>query len=203
MVNESFRPAHATAIAHYSTPQNRTQAFSINRLAINLGWGIGGALGGFLASFNYHLLFWVDGLTNISAALLLLLLLPKVSLAQQHNINRINTEKVKPKPAYTDKTFLYFIGLQILFSICFFQLFTTIPLYFKQGLHINEFWIGILMAMNGVIIALVEMVIVFKLEGRRPYLQLITYGTIIMAVSFFILNVPFIHGFIIAMLVTQ
>ena len=200
MVNESFRPAHATAIAHYSTPQNRTQAFSINRLAINLGWGIGGALGGFLASFNYHLLFWVDGLTNISAALLLLMLLPKVSLAQQQNINKTNAEKVKPKPAYTDKTFLYFIGLQILFSICFFQLFTTIPLYFKQGLHINEFWIGILMAMNGVIIALVEMVIIFKLEGRRPYLQLITYGTLIMAVSFFILNVPFIHGFIIAVL---
>ena len=28
MVNESFRPANAAAIAHYSTPKNRTQAFS-------------------------------------------------------------------------------------------------------------------------------------------------------------------------------
>ena len=50
MVNESFRPANATAIAHYSSSQNRTQSFSLVRLAINLGWGIGGALGGFLAS---------------------------------------------------------------------------------------------------------------------------------------------------------
>ena len=57
MVNESFRPANATAIAHYSTVQNRTQAFSIIRLAINLGWGVGSALGGLLASINYHLLF--------------------------------------------------------------------------------------------------------------------------------------------------
>jgi predicted MFS family arabinose efflux permease len=199
MVNESFRPAHATAIAHYSTVQNRTQAFSINRLAINLGWGVGGALGGFLASFNYHLLFWVDGFTNISAAILLLLLLPKVSLAQQHNISKNNEAKVKPKPVYTDKIFLYFIGLQILFSICFFQLFTTIPLFFKQGLHINEFWIGVLLAMNGIIIALFEMVIVFKLEGLRPYLQLIKYGTLIMSASFLILNVPFINGFSIAL----
>jgi predicted MFS family arabinose efflux permease len=71
-------------------------------------------------------------------------------------------------------------------------------LYFKEGLHINEFWIGILMAMNGVIIALVEMVIVFKLEGRRPYLRLMAYGTVLMGISFFILNIPFIHGFIIA-----
>jgi predicted MFS family arabinose efflux permease len=200
MVNESFRPANATAIAHYSTPQNRTQAFSINRLAINLGWGVGGALGGFLASINYHLLFWVDGFTNIFAALLLLWVLPKVSLSQQQNLNKTAGKKVKVTSAHTDKTFLWFIGLQLLFSICFFQLFTTIPLYFKDGLHINEFWIGIIMAMNGLIIALVEMVIVFKLEGRRPYLRLITYGTIIMAMSFFILNVPFFHGFTIAVL---
>jgi predicted MFS family arabinose efflux permease len=200
MVNESFRPANATAIAHYSTPQNRTQAFSINRLAINLGWGVGGALGGFLASINYHLLFWVDGFTNIFAALLLLWILPKVSLSQQQNLNKTEGGKIKIKSAHTDKTFLWFIGLQLLFSICFFQLFTTIPLYFKDGLHINEFWIGIIMAMNGLIIALVEMVIVFKLEGKRPYLRLITYGTIIMSMSFFILNVPFIHGFTIAVL---
>ncbi len=200
MVNESFRPANATAIAHYSTPQNRTQSFSIIRLAINLGWGVGGALGGFLASVNYHLLFWVDGVTNIFAAFLLLWVLPKVSLSQQQQLHKTVEKKVKIKPVYADTTFIYFIGLQVLFSICFFQLFTTIPLYFKEGLHINEFWIGIIMAMNGIIIALVEMVIVFKLEGRRPYLRLITYGTIIMAMSFFVLNIPFLHGFAIAVL---
>ncbi len=196
MVNESFRPANATAIAHYSTAENRTQAFSIVRLAINLGWGVGGALGGLLASVNYHLLFWVDGFTNITASFLLLWLLPKVSLAQQKNITAKAT--LKAKPAWADKTFMYFIGLQILFSICFFQLFTTVPLYFKESLLINEFWIGILMAMSGIIIALFEMVIVFKLEGTWPYLRLMAYGTVIMAISFFILNISFINGFIIA-----
>ena len=202
MVNEAFRPANATAVAHYSTAQNRTQAFSIVRLAINLGWGLGGALGGILASINYQLLFWVDGFTNIIAAFLLLWLLPKVSLAQQQNLTKATTAKVKAKPAWADKKFMYFIGLQILFAICFFQLFTTIPLYFKEGLHINEFWIGLIMAMNGMLIVLFEMIIVFTLEGRRPYLRLMTYGTLIMAVSFFVLNIPLIHGFAIAVIST-
>ncbi len=198
MVNESFRPANATAISYYSTVQNRTQAFSIVRLAINLGWGFGGALGGMLASINYHLLFWVDGITNISAAFFLLLLLPKVTMSQQQNLATANETKVKSKPAYADKTFLYFVGLQILFAFCFFQLFTTIPLYFKENLHIDEFWIGFLMAMTGVLIVIFEMVIVFKLEGTRPYLRLISYGTVIMGLAFFVLNVPIIHGFVIA-----
>ncbi|HMK04661.1 MAG TPA: MFS transporter [Ferruginibacter sp.] len=202
MVNESFRPANATAIAHYSTVQNRTQSFSVVRLAINIGWGLGGAMGGFLASINYHLLFWVDGFTNITAAFLLLWLLPKVSLAQQQNKPKEKTAVIRSVSAYADKTFLYFIGLQVLFAICFFQLFTTIPLYFKEGLHINEFWIGVVMAMNGILIAIFEMVIVFKLEGKRPYLLLMTYGTILMGFSFFILNIPLISGFLIAVLST-
>ena len=202
MVNESFRPANATAIAHYSTPQTRTQSFSVVRLAINLGWGVGGALGGLLASINYHLLFWVDGLTNICASFLLIWLLPKVSLAQQQNLDKEKKTSSKTQPAHADKTFLYFIGLLILFAICFFQLFSTLPLFFKEGLHINEFWIGVVMAMNGILIAIFEMVIVFKLEGKLPYLRLMTYGSLLMAFSFFILNIPLSSGLLIALLAT-
>lgn len=200
MVNEAFRPANATAIAHYSTPETRTQAFSLVRLAINLGWGVGGALGGFLAVANYDLLFWVDGSTNIFAAILFICLLPRVSLAQQQNLQTTTGVKTRAQPPHADKIFLYFIGLQILFAICFFQQFTTIPLYFKTGLHINESAIGILLAMNGLIIALFEMVIVSKLEGWRPYLRLMTYGSVIMALSFFAMNLTFMNGLSIAVL---
>jgi predicted MFS family arabinose efflux permease len=58
LCNESFRPANSAAIAHYSNDSNKTRSYSLNRLAINLGWAVGGGLGGFLASINYHLLFW-------------------------------------------------------------------------------------------------------------------------------------------------
>ena len=198
MVNESFRPANATAVAHYSTPENRTQSFSLVRLAINIGWGVGAALGGLLASIDYHLLFWVDGCTNMLAACLLIFLLPRVTLAQQHNLHQAKKTDQKIRPAHADKLFMYFIGLQVLFAFCFFQLFTTIPLFFKEGLSINEFWIGVLMSLNGVLIGILEMVIVFKLEGRLPYLRLMAIGTILMALAFFMLNLPFIHGFILA-----
>jgi len=196
MINESFRPANASAVAYYSTPQNRTQSFSLVRLAINMGWGIGSALAGILASINYHLLFWVDGLTNISAGILLLLILPVVSLAQQQKVSHEKEEKVQSP--YQDKTFLIFTGFMLLFAICFFQLFTTVPLYFKEGLHLDEFWIGVVMSLNGILIAVFEMVIVFKLEGTKPYLRLIGYGTLLIALSYFILNIPSAYGLLIA-----
>src|SRR5689334_3231959 len=67
-LGDAFRPANAAAIAAYSSEENRTRCYSLNRLATNLGWAIGPAVGGILASYNYHLLFWTDGITCIAAA---------------------------------------------------------------------------------------------------------------------------------------
>lgn len=198
MVNESFRPANAAAIAHYSTVKNRTQSFSLVRLAINIGWGIGVALGGFLASINYHLLFWTDGFTNIAAAISLLIILPTVTLVQQKTTVKKHESKPTSVSAYRDKEFLKFLLLTVLFASCFFQMFTTVPVYFKEGLKLNEFWIGVVMSVNGILIALVEMVLVFKLEGRKPYLTFMCYGSVIMGIAYLLLNLPIASGFIIA-----
>jgi predicted MFS family arabinose efflux permease len=199
MTNEAFRPANSSAIAYYSNVQNRTQSFSLNRLAINLGWGVGSAVAGMLASISYNLLFWADGITNIAAAVVLLALLPKVTLAQQKTTHKTNTD-IKTKGPLQDKPFVMFVCFMLLFSFCFFQLFTTVPLFFKEGLHLTEFQIGAVMAMNGIIIAFFEMVIVFKLEGTMPYLKLMFYGTLLMALSFVLLNLPLDSGLAVAII---
>jgi predicted MFS family arabinose efflux permease len=203
LVNESFRPANATAIAHYSNSKNRTQSFSLIRLSINLGFGIGIAVGGFLASIDYHLLFWVDGITNISAAFSLLLILPKVSLQQQRKPEEDTGSREDNRAGLSpmkDRTLLIFLGLIVVFAVCFFQLFTTVPVFFKEYLHMDEFLIGVVLSLNGVMIVLFEMLIVFKLEGKRPYLMLITTGTFLMGLAFMLLNIPLNNGFIVAIL---
>ncbi|MFZ0389136.1 MAG: MFS transporter [Calditrichia bacterium] len=65
---ESFRPANMTALAAASPPALRPRTFALNRMAVNIGIAAGPAVGGFLALYNYHLLFWVDGITCLLAA---------------------------------------------------------------------------------------------------------------------------------------
>jgi predicted MFS family arabinose efflux permease len=189
LINEAFRPANSVAVAHYSNEENRTRSYSLNRLAINLGWGLGGGLGGLIASYNYELLFWVDGITNISAAILLYLLMaPSRNEATkiQATIQKINLDS-----AYKDKTYLIFIVMIFFFAMCFSQLFTTIPVFYKEQFNLSIFFIGLIMAMNGFIIALFEMIIIFKLEGRRPNLQFISTGVFLVGISYVLLNAPF------------
>jgi len=188
LLNESFRPANTVAIAHYSKEQNRTRSYSLNRLSINLGWAIGGALGGLLASFNYNLLFWVDGISNILAAILLY-----ITLSPERNSS---TEKIKKEKniitdsAYKDRTYVAFILLTFIFAFCFFQMFTTIPVFFREKFHLSVFFIGVLMALNGIIISIFEMITIFTLEGKRPSLHFISSGMLLVAVSFLLLNLP-------------
>ncbi len=188
MVNETFRPANATAVAHYSNEQNRTRCYSLNRLATNLGWAAGGALGGFIASRDYSMLFWIDGITNIAAAVLLRIVLSpsrnSATPARKRKEHRVITHS-----AWNDIPYLVFVVLTILFGICFFQLFATLPVFYKQNLHLTANHIGITMAVNGLLIAILEMPLVYSLENKGNYMKLIVAGTILAGLSFMIFNV--------------
>lgn len=187
LVNEAFRPANSTAIASYSKEENRTRSFSLNRLAINLGWAVGGAIGGILASINYHLLFWVDGTTNILAMILLRYCLAPITTP--HATPAKKTTAATEASPYRDTVYLKFIVFTILFACCFFQLFTMLPVFYKKALHLPEYMIGLLMALNGLIITLFEMVLVFKMEGRRENLFYIFNGVALVGLSFLLLNI--------------
>ena len=185
--NEAFRPANSTAIAFYSKEENRTRSYALNRLAINLGWAVGSGLGGFLANINYELLFWVDGFTNIGAAILLWLMLKPINYKPPE---KSKMDEPIIQSAYKDKTYLLFALITMLFACCFFQLFNNLPVYFSKELNFSKPFIGLLMSANGIIIALVEMVLIYKLEGKRNNMIYISMGVFLVGLSFLLLNMP-------------
>jgi len=191
--NEAFRPANSTAIAFYSKEENRTRSYALNRLAINLGWAVGSGLGGFLSEINFELLFWVDGFTNIVAAILLWIYLKP---ANYKAIVKDSLQSIVIRSAYKDKKYLSFIFMTLVFASCFFQLFNNLPLYFNKDLRLSKSLIGLIMASNGIIIALLEMVLIYKLEGKRKNTHYITIGVLLVAISFLILNLPGPSAFI-------
>ncbi len=185
LCNESVRPANSSAIAHYSNDENKTRSISLNRLAVNLGWAVGGGLGGLIASINYHLLFWVDGGTNIMAALLLLILMPKSKIVK--TIKKAD-KTLTSISAYRDKTYLLFVLLGSLFFTCFYEFMIMEPAFYKIDWHFSERFIGFLLALNGLLIALIEMVLVHNLEGKRHGIIYIITGILIGVIGFALIN---------------
>jgi len=188
LVNDAFRPANSTAIAAYSAPENRTRSYSLNRLAINIGWAFGATLGGILAGISYKILFWVDGVTNLLAALLLWQVLFR-NRAPEYKEEKATATVFSGSP-WKDMVYMRFIFIVTLFASCFMLMFRILPVYYKEELHISEAIIGAVMGLNGVIIAFIEMIMVSKLEGKRSHLAYIRVGLYLGAISFLALLLP-------------
>ena len=187
-VVDAFRPANFAAIAAYSQSDNRTRAVALLRLAINLGWAIGPAAGGMIAiAYGYEWLFWIDGITCMAAALFFRAALPKRFLETEEEEEETGAGIFRGK-AHHDKQYLFFLLLALLNAIAFMQLFSTLPVYFKQEVLLDEGQIGRLMAMNGLIIALIEMPLIYVLERRFSPTQIITLGTFMIGLTYLLFS---------------
>src|SRR5690606_29896692 len=71
---------------------------------------------------------------------------------------------------------------------------------FKSHLEMHETQIGLVMAISGFIIAIFEMILVYKLEGRRKYRWYMMLGAILMGFAFLSLNLPISTGIIVAII---
>ena len=187
IVGDSFRPANMASISAYSKPEDYTRSLSLVRLAINLGFGMGPALGGILAhSFGYQWLFWVDGLTCIGAAFFLrFFLVEKKSMRKEKAATKAEGRALSP---YHDKHFLLFFVLIAINAIAFLQFFSMVPVFLKESWHWDENVIGFLLAGNGIIITFIEMPLVFRLEGRHAKMSLVILGAAMIGLGFILLN---------------
>ncbi|PTX44145.1 putative MFS family arabinose efflux permease [Christiangramia gaetbulicola] len=184
-VADIFRPAVFVAISAYSKPENRTRSVTLIRLAINLGFSAGPAIGGFIiATGGYNWLFWVDGLTCLAAGLLLLKLLhPKRSIPEPEDIIS------QAKSAFSDKLYLIFIFAMVIFGFVFIQYFSTMPLYYAEAHKLNEFEIGLLLGLNGLFIFLFEMPLIKFMENQRhTAMGYVILGTVLTGISFLAIN---------------
>lgn len=185
-VADMFRPAMFVSLGTYARPENRARAFTLVRLAINLGFAAGPALGGLIImGLGYQGLFWVDGSSCIIAISIFALLVKekKATLLNKEVSNNLVVQSV-----FKDRIFWIFLFVSFVSALLFFQIFTTLPIYHSEKYGLTEFQTGLLMTMNGLLIFFLEMPIVSSFESKKTSkIKLILAGCLMMTISFFIL----------------
>lgn len=179
--SEAFRPANATALSAMAGPANRVRAFTLYRLAINLGMSIGPVVGGFLAEHDYRWLFRVDGGTCLAAAVMLGVWfhdpVPHAGAAETSDVGA----RVGRSP-WRDGPFVALLGLAVLLAMVFFQIQSTYPLALNRVYGFSEAAIGLALAVNTVVIVLFEMVLAHALRDA-PQLRLVAWGSLLFGVG--------------------
>ncbi|MDG2433280.1 MFS transporter, partial [Flavobacterium sp.] len=183
---DMFRPAMFVSLATYAKPENRTRALTLVRLAVNLGFAAGPALGGLIImGMGYQGLFWVDGSSCVIAILIFALLVKEKKKVVDPNVS-ISITAVSS--VFKDKIFWIFLFVSFVTAMIFFQLFTTLPLYHSEQFGLSEFQTGLLMTLNGFLIFALEMPFVGYFERKKVQkLKIILWGVLLMSFSFYLL----------------
>ena len=196
-ISDTFRPANSVAITKYARPENLTKAFSLNRMAINLGFSIGPALGGILSGISYNFLFIVNGIGAMTAGIIYVIFFRRRNkiFREKKKLEPTKTiEKKVTKSPYKDYPFLLYSFLCAVFAVCFFQFFNTIPLFYKDVAKLDQSTIGFILGYSGFIIVLLEMPLVSLAERVLKIPQILSIGIIMSGVSYLLLlfgsNIP-------------
>ncbi|WP_310377614.1 MFS transporter [Flavobacterium sp.] len=186
-IADMFRPAMFVSLSVYAKPENRVRALSLVRLAINLGFAAGPMLGGLIIlGIGYQGLFWVDGSTCIIAILIFAFFVKeKKKIPELLDEQNLVLEK---KSVFKDKSFWVFLFISFTTAMLFFQIFTTLPLFHHEQFGLSEFETGLIISLNGLLIFMFEMPIVSLFERKKiNRIKSILLGTVLMAISFYIL----------------
>lgn len=201
VVADMFRPAMFVSLNVYAKPENRTRALTLVRLAVNLGFAAGPALGGLIImNIGYKGLFWADGATCIIAILTFWLLVKEKKKPAESKEEKALLEASR-ESVFKDKPFWIFLFMCVITGVLFFQLFTTIPLYHKIQFDLNELQTGLLLTLNGVLIFFLEMPIVSYIERNKlDKVKIVSIGCFLMAISMFLMLLNFWAGILIIMM---
>ncbi|GEP50941.1 MFS transporter [Flavobacterium noncentrifugens] len=186
-VADMFRPAMFVSLGAYAKPENRTRAFTLVRLAVNLGFAAGPALGGLIImGIGYQGLFWADGSSCIIAILIFALLVKEKK--NPVHVDGHFTQDTKVDSVFKDRIFWVFLFVSFATAMIFFQIFSTLPLYHHEMYGLTEFQTGLLMTLNGLLIFFLEMPIVSIFDRNKTNkLKIMLWGSLMMTFSFAVL----------------
>lgn len=171
-VSEMYRPAASAMIADVTDPEQRTHAFGLMYVAINLGFVVATSVGGVLAEYSFQWLFWGDALTAFAFGFLILLTIRETLPTQRPNSPDTNgasgdgvdaddaSKPVSMREAaahiLTNWTFIACWMATFCVATAYVQAFSTFPLYLSEkGFGPSTY--GRLIALNGLLIVVFQL----------------------------------------------
>jgi MFS family permease len=163
--NGGFWPSQSTLLAGLTPPARRHAAYALQRVTRNLGIGLGGIVGGLIATTSdassFTVLYMIDAVTFVAfAGVLSLVPEPELPSGSRETRGR-----------YLDvlrhRVFLGFVGLNVLFVAAGYAQLELLPVFAKNEAGVTEKAIGLIFFANTVVIVLAQLPVSKLLEGRR------------------------------------
>jgi predicted MFS family arabinose efflux permease len=156
-VTQAYRPAAATMVSALMPDEHRVMAFSMIRIAMNIGAALSPLLAAAFIRFDWDLLFWFDGVTALAYALMALILLPADRPVADHDDHDGDgDDPAAGRGGYRimlhDGRFLIYLASMLLSSIIYVQFTSALPLTLTAGGQSPELYSFVLTASSTILV---------------------------------------------------
>ncbi|SEB76904.1 Predicted arabinose efflux permease, MFS family [Streptomyces sp. 2224.1] len=184
MATNASRPAVQAMMADIVAPEDRVRAFSLNYWAINLGFAVSSTAAGLIAQHGYLSLFLGESALVLACALVVFWKLPESrpaagapdgpdgGLGGSDDGGGAVTAPVSMLTVLRDGRFMTVVGLNLLLALLFQQAYVSMPVSMgRDGFSSADF--GLVIAVNGVLVVLLQIPVTRFIEHRSPAMLLI------------------------------
>ena len=197
-LSDLYRPASSALIGDLLPSSERAVGYAALRLAVNLGFFVGMGLGGVLVDWSWRVMYVADGLTTLACAVIIYRHVretrPVPEVLEPTGAATAGVAPATPagpRSPWQDRTFLISCAASFVFALGFFTDFTVLPLTMTRSAGYPAWVFGLIVGMNGLLIAIFEVSITASLRRWRR-LRVAALGALLTGVGFGLTGV-FLH----------
>jgi MFS family permease len=177
-------PVYQATVTDVAGPGQRDLAFAWTYAAGNAGFAVGPLIGGLLVSWSYLLLFLgIAASTGTMAALVML------TLRESAPLPGSGGEHQPSGHVWQDRRFLVLAVLLLGSFLVWGQIDVSLPLWVVGRLHYPIAFVGLMLSLNGTMIALSQVTVTGLLRGRRRT-RILALASVVYGFGFAMLALP-------------
>jgi len=180
-------PARQAMIADLVPEELRDDAYGLFRIVFNLSVTIGPAIGGFMASRSFEMLFIADVIISLLVALFVFMFLPET-----RPVSAISVEQKEEKFRDTfkgygqvlrDKLYIAFIVVSILSTLMYFNMNSTLSVFLVNHRGVTPEQFGYILSLNAGMVVLLQMLFTRWTAKWKPMIA-IAFGNLLYVIGF-------------------
>lgn len=192
LISSFFQPIASAMVADIMPAEQRSKGYALLRMAGNVGWGVGPAIGGFLFDVSYDSLFFFTALMFLISGVVVTLTVKETAATLRQPApagpGRERQGFAAMAAAFKqDRIFLFFCLASLLLFLTWGQFVSTLSVFMKKNIGLTSTQIGWLYTFNALLVILFQYLVTKKSDKKNHYI-LLMIGTLLFTLSYAVMG---------------